>query len=365
MLGYAEDEIIALGLPAISHPDDWERDLPFVSRLWRGEIPDYHVQKRYLRKDGRALWAQLTVSLMHDEAGRPTDNVGMIEDITERKQAEEKLRSSERTLRTLMDASPESILLSDTDGAILFANATMARRFGRTADELVGLTSARSASPEVAANRTQHIQEVARTGKPLRFEDKRFDRDMENAMHPIFDDQGKVAAVAILAIDRTDGKQAEEALQKAHDELESRVRERTAELSTANERLKHLLQSSDHERQIIAYEIHDGLAQYLAGAVMQFETYFHLKDARPEWRRGLRCRDDHAPPRPSGGPPADQRRQAAHSRRGGDRGRRYAPGQRAAGTRRTQDRAGQQRRVPPTGADPGKRHLPHRAGSPR
>jgi two-component system sensor histidine kinase DegS len=46
--------------------------------------------------------------------------------------------------------------------------------------------------------------------------------------------------------------------------------------------LKHLLQSSDHERQLIAYEIHDGLAQQLAGVLMQFQTYEHLKDTQPE-----------------------------------------------------------------------------------
>jgi signal transduction histidine kinase len=45
--------------------------------------------------------------------------------------------------------------------------------------------------------------------------------------------------------------------------------------------IRHLLQSSDHERQLIAYEIHDGLAQYLAGAIMQFEVYRHLKATKP------------------------------------------------------------------------------------
>jgi signal transduction histidine kinase len=64
--------------------------------------------------------------------------------------------------------------------------------------------------------------------------------------------------------DITERKQAQEALQREH---------RT---------LKHLLLSSDHERQTIAYEIHDGLAQYLAGAIMQFQAYSHLKDTDPE-----------------------------------------------------------------------------------
>ena len=64
--------------------------------------------------------------------------------------------------------------------------------------------------------------------------------------------------------DVTDRKHAQEALEREH---------RT---------LRHLLQSSDHERQLIAYEIHDGLAQYLTGAIMQFETYHHTQETKPK-----------------------------------------------------------------------------------
>ena len=92
-------------------------------------------------------------------------------------------------------------------------------------------------------------------------------------------------------------------LQRAHDELERRVADRTRELSETNQRLrseiaerrqaeeafrrehqilKHMLQASDHERQVIAYEIHDGLAQHLAGAIMQFDVHRHLKETKPE-----------------------------------------------------------------------------------
>ena len=94
MLGYSENEIIALGLAGISHPDDWKRDHPCVARLWHGEISVYHVEKRYIRKDGQVVWAQLTVSLIHDKAGRPINSVGMVRDITKRRQAEEALQKA-------------------------------------------------------------------------------------------------------------------------------------------------------------------------------------------------------------------------------------------------------------------------------
>ena len=91
-----------------------------------------------------------------------------------------------------MDASPESILLINTDETILVANATMARRFGTTADKIVGHTSYDLVSPELAAKRMERLQEVVRTGKAIRFEDERSERYLEIAMHPILDEQGRL-----------------------------------------------------------------------------------------------------------------------------------------------------------------------------
>jgi two-component system sensor histidine kinase DegS len=78
------------------------------------------------------------------------------------------------------------------------------------------------------------------------------------------DEQGKAYRFVGSHGDITDRKHAEEMLRREH---------RT---------LKHLLQASDHERQIIAYEIHDGLAQQLAGAIMQFQVYDHLRKSQPD-----------------------------------------------------------------------------------
>jgi PAS domain S-box-containing protein len=237
MMGCSEEEIIALGLVGISHPEDWEKDFQFGSRLLRGEIPTYTIDKRYVRKEGTVFWGQLTVSMMHDAEGKSTMVIGMIEDITERKQAEESLRSGQRTLRTLIDASPEVIVLADTKGTVLIANETAARRLGTTVDKMTGQGIHAFVAPEVGAQRMKRLREVIRTGEAVRFEDQRSGSYFEIAMHPVFEEAGKVAAVAILAIDQTARKRAETALQQAHDELERRVEERTAELTKANEEL--------------------------------------------------------------------------------------------------------------------------------
>ncbi len=102
-----------------------------------------------------------------------------------------------------------------------------------------------------------------------------------NFKFPFQDSTGR-RFVGGVGIDITERKLAEEALQAAHDELEQRVKERTAELAKEYRNVKHLLHASDNERQLIAYEIHDGLAQQLAGSLMQLQAFDHLKDKSPK-----------------------------------------------------------------------------------
>jgi PAS domain S-box-containing protein len=100
---------------------------------------------------------------------------------------------------------------------------------------------------------------------------------------------GQSLALEGFITDITQRKEATEALCQANAELERRVAERTEEYRQALETVQkerqtlwHLLQASDHERQLIAYEIHDGLAQYLAAAGMQLQTYMLLREQDPQ-----------------------------------------------------------------------------------
>jgi len=152
-------------------------------------------------------------------------------------------RLSENTLRTVMDASPESIVLLDTQERILFANTTMARRFGTTVDKVIGSSLSDLLSPELVARRREQIREVLQTGKAICFEDERSGYVFENTLHPIVDASGNVTAVAVFAIDRTEQKKSEELLKRSHNELERRVVERTAALTAVNEELQAIYDS--------------------------------------------------------------------------------------------------------------------------
>ncbi len=98
ILGYAREELLKGSFQDITHPDDLANDLAHVSRLLSGESSAYSIEKRYIHKSGRTVWAELTVGLVHKEDGSPKYFVSVVEDITRRKQTEQALRESERLL---------------------------------------------------------------------------------------------------------------------------------------------------------------------------------------------------------------------------------------------------------------------------
>ncbi len=93
MFGYSRAEVHARHLTwqRLTHPDDMEPGATMVSKLLAGEIENIRLEKRYLRKDGEVLWGSLQVSLARDEKGRPEYLISAIQDITERKQAEQQI----------------------------------------------------------------------------------------------------------------------------------------------------------------------------------------------------------------------------------------------------------------------------------
>jgi PAS domain S-box-containing protein len=92
--GYSAQELLATNLDAITHPLDLEEEASLVERLMAGAIPNYRIEKRYLRQDGRQVWAMHNVSTVYDSFGKLLYGVAQVEDITERKQAEKKLEEA-------------------------------------------------------------------------------------------------------------------------------------------------------------------------------------------------------------------------------------------------------------------------------
>ncbi len=90
--GYSSGELQALTFSDITYPDDLPADLERQAELLAGIIPNYTIEKRYVRKDGQLIWINLTVSLVRDLQGAPRYLIKLMEDITARKNAEAAMR---------------------------------------------------------------------------------------------------------------------------------------------------------------------------------------------------------------------------------------------------------------------------------
>ena len=135
MLGYTEAELLGKTFEEITHPDDLKADLELAGRLVRGEIAQFQLEKRYLRKDGRPVPLILTASLVRSPGGRPACFLGMIENISDRLEAQERLRQNGQILHRLIDSNIIGIVQSDVE-QVLDANDVFLRIIGHSREEL-------------------------------------------------------------------------------------------------------------------------------------------------------------------------------------------------------------------------------------
>jgi PAS domain S-box-containing protein len=101
LTGYSAEELLRIGFQDITHPDDLDLDLENVRKLLAGEFNDYQMEKRYFHKGGRIVWAWLSVSLVRDEHGAPRFFISQIQDISARKESEEKLMAAAAEIKRL------------------------------------------------------------------------------------------------------------------------------------------------------------------------------------------------------------------------------------------------------------------------
>ncbi|HVK14522.1 MAG TPA: PAS domain S-box protein, partial [Gemmataceae bacterium] len=96
LLGYTADELVGMTIREITHPDDRAAGDERFRGLVAGEVDQYAVEKRYLRKGGEAVWVRVTATMVRAPDGRPVRASAIIEDVTARIQAEEALREADR-----------------------------------------------------------------------------------------------------------------------------------------------------------------------------------------------------------------------------------------------------------------------------
>ena len=278
MLGYSQRELLERTLADLTHPDDRKRERALARRLLRGEIPSYRLERRCLTRDGREVWLDLTALLVRDSRDAPLYGMAMVEDVTERRRAEETLRASEERYRSFVVNSSEGIwrfesrrpidtsLSADEQLEMLYdhgylaeCNDAMARMYGYArADDLVGagFEALRSAlSPDARANARAFIENGYRR---LDAESVGFDA---NGHERLFTSNiiGIVVNGYLLRLWGTQRDETERKLAEA--QVESARRQMRALVA-------HLHSLTEKERAEIARELHDVLGQGLAGLRM-------------------------------------------------------------------------------------------------
>ncbi len=131
IVGYSQTELLGLQFHDITHPDDCGLEQPYLERLLAGEIPNFTIEKRYLHKDGRTVWVNLTKTLTRDASGQPQHFITAIADITERKLA---AREQTRLLAAL-DATTDLVAIADAEGHLCHLNHAGRRLVGLTREE--------------------------------------------------------------------------------------------------------------------------------------------------------------------------------------------------------------------------------------
>jgi PAS domain S-box-containing protein len=98
MTGYSREELLGLRFTDLTHPEDRAADLARYDLQLQRQLDSYILEKRCLRKDGSLFWAHVAASMMRDDGGRPLIGIRILQDVTERKHAEDELRRLNETL---------------------------------------------------------------------------------------------------------------------------------------------------------------------------------------------------------------------------------------------------------------------------
>ena len=224
MLGYSHEELLHMTFADVTYAEDLDEDLENVNRLLSGEQQAYTLEKRYIRKDGSLVWASLTATLVRTETGEPQYFLAVVQDITDRKEAEE----AKRYLAAIVENSEDGIVGKTLDGTITSWNAAAERIYGWTADEAIGQPISLLFPPD-SEEEYRYIMGKIRQGDPiLRFETKRVRKDgklldIGLTVSPIRDDDGHVIGASAIERDITTLKWA----QTARRESEQRLRQLT------------------------------------------------------------------------------------------------------------------------------------------
>ena len=250
---YSEEELIGQDHRIINsgyHPKEFIRNLWVTianGRIWNGEL-------RNRAKDGTIYWVDTTIVPFLNEQGKPYQYVAIRADITERKLAEENLKRLLKEVSDYKYALDESSIVAITDqkGIIKYANENFCKISKYSAEELIGQDHRIINSGYHPKSFIRELWVTIANGNIWHGELKNKAKDgtyywVDTTIVPFLNEQGKPYQYVAIRADITERKKAEEEIHSLNNELEKRIKERTADWEASNKELESFSYSVSHD----------------------------------------------------------------------------------------------------------------------
>src|SRR5919112_766393 len=222
ILGHSREELLEKTFQDVTHPDDLATTVEQDRRLLAGAIGSFSMEKRYIKKDGSTVWGNLTVSLAREASGEPVYFIAVIEDITERKRAEEELKGSHRRIEDILESITDESFAVDREWRYTYINeraldrVRMLKGEELTREDLLGRIAWEVVPEVVGTVFYDKYQEAVREQKPVDFEaySSLSGRWIEAHAYP--SEEG----LSVYCQDVTERKRAEEKLRESSRQVE-------------------------------------------------------------------------------------------------------------------------------------------------
>ena len=233
MLGRSREQLLSMTFLDYTQKEDQAEDAANYARQVRGELDSYSVRKRACKPDGTIVYLDVYASAVRDEAGRFLYGVRVIQDVTDAKRMEDRIRESERHMRDLLEGLPAAVYTTDANGRITFFNKACIEMAGRTpqlGDEWCVTWRLYTADGAPLPHDQCPMAVALKEDRPVRGVEavaERPDGTLVPFMPyptPLHDADGKLIGAINMLVDITERKQAENRQKTLIDELNHRVK---------------------------------------------------------------------------------------------------------------------------------------------
>lgn len=225
VLGYKPEEIIGRIVTDLNviAPESLEEALNNSLRVFNGEIME-STEYKLFHRNGSIIWTEISGAPLYDDS-KIIGSISVARDITDRKKAEDAVKTSEEKYRTILEEMDEAYYEIDKEGNFTSANEAMARRFGYSQEELIGLSYKTVTREEEAGSRAAILSKVFQTGRPRFWQPLTgVKKDgtiiyVEDSIYPLKNEAGEVIGLRGIGRDVTERRLWEAALKESEEKF--------------------------------------------------------------------------------------------------------------------------------------------------